>query len=421
MSDADPAAAGVVPRSRWEGRHRLWIPDYTGAHTALIGVCAPCGSAGSITVDGVPVPGGSYLPLGGTDVCIALVPTTTGVHTVTGPDSFGVVAVGYDVGTTYAYYTNGTIGSAPPQPEPTTSPVITSIEDVPNDQGRLVRIEWDATPQDTVGSPNVVSEYVIYRRFDPGLEPGLATRPASPLADWDYVTSVPAFAEASYATNVPTLADSTVTSGLYESVFFVRAATTEPWTFYDSEPDSGYSVDNLEPIAPMSFVALHATGLGQPVVVGSCDRTGFHAASDLPGLHAGVRCKPRQPRGDHHRHGMDRSRQRRLERCSTRSRRWTSRAMRARPRARKERRARCPAGCQHARCCTEVRPIRSDPRLPFGLISPNRATCALGCSMCGVAWCGNSTRGHSPPGSHDVRWSGRRPRWPAAAERGLLL
>jgi hypothetical protein len=37
-------------------------------------------------------------------------------------------------------------------------------------------------------------------------------------------------------------------------VFFVRAATAAPGTFFDSAPGSGYSVDNLAPGIPSSFV-----------------------------------------------------------------------------------------------------------------------------------------------------------------------
>ena len=62
-----------------------------------------------------------------------------------------------------------------------------------------------------------------------------------------------------YAAVVPTLGDSSA-HGLHTSTFMVTAHTTDVSVWLDSEPMSGYSIDNLHPEAPMSleFVA----GLG---------------------------------------------------------------------------------------------------------------------------------------------------------------
>jgi hypothetical protein len=40
----------------------------------------------------------------------------------------------------------------------------------------------------------------------------------------------------------------------YNSTFYIRAATNTPATFYDSRPDSGYSLDNLAPGVPLNLV-----------------------------------------------------------------------------------------------------------------------------------------------------------------------
>jgi hypothetical protein len=71
-----------------------------------------------------------------------------------------------------------------------------------------------------------------------------------PPGDWHFITTVPAFAEEEYSVVVPTLGDSTITGGMYHSVFFVRAATGDPGVYFDAPPDSGYSVDNLAPAVP---------------------------------------------------------------------------------------------------------------------------------------------------------------------------
>jgi hypothetical protein len=70
------------------------------------------------------------------------------------------------------------------------------------------------------------------------------------LAGWDYVGSTPAHGESAYSLVVPTLADSTISGGQHWSVFLVRAATASPYVFFDSAPDSGWSLDNLAPGVP---------------------------------------------------------------------------------------------------------------------------------------------------------------------------
>ena len=113
-------------------------------------------------------------------------------------------------------------------------------------------------PTDFVGMTDQTTEYAIYRRIDPlpappagdwtkGDPPGPQ---AWPPGDWHYVTTVPAHAEDTYATVVPTLADSTIDDGMHHTTFFIRAMTAVPGTHFDSEPDSGYSVDNLAPMVP---------------------------------------------------------------------------------------------------------------------------------------------------------------------------
>lgn len=142
---------------------------------------------------------------------------------------------------------------------------ITSIEDVGNDQGRAVRIEFLASPRDAAGSPTPILQYEAYRRIDelPGaaalagrLPPAPAvagtpvSRQADKLAGWDFVGAVPAHGESAYSLIAPTLADSTIAHGQYLTTFLIRAATADPYTFWDSYEAAGYSLDNLAPGAP---------------------------------------------------------------------------------------------------------------------------------------------------------------------------
>jgi hypothetical protein len=50
----------------------------------------------------------------------------------------------------------------------------------------------------------------------------------------------------------PTLCDSTI-DGICRSTFFISAMTPDPLVYFDSDPDSGYSIDNLAPCPPLGF------------------------------------------------------------------------------------------------------------------------------------------------------------------------
>ena len=133
------------------------------------------------------------------------------------------------------------------------NPSITAITDVGNDEGREVQISFDRSVHDDAGSPAQVTTYEVYRRDDPA--PALvASAGPGPFAmeGWTFLASAPAHGESSYSVLAPTIGDSTITGGLYQSVFLIRAATNTPTIFFDSAPDSGYSLDNLAPPAPGS-------------------------------------------------------------------------------------------------------------------------------------------------------------------------
>ncbi|MCK4774927.1 MAG: hypothetical protein KAT30_09070, partial [Candidatus Krumholzibacteria bacterium] len=159
--------------------------------------------------------------------------------------------------------------------------VIDSILDISNDQGRQVRVTWSRSGHDFVGSNWPISEYAVYRKIDDGLSATLD--PASlkkestankispvdgdraflyPPGDWDFLVTVPADCEETYSAVVPTLKDSTITEGMYYTTFFVRARTGTPGTYFDSHPDSGYSVDNLAPGVPGGFAVAYNSGGG---------------------------------------------------------------------------------------------------------------------------------------------------------------
>ncbi len=155
------------------------------------------------------------------------------------------------------------------------SGTIASIKDVPKDQGKRVRIVWSRFAADGP-SDMPIKDYRIWRRVDDPVTiarlqasgavystmekvpaqivPG--TRVMVEDALWDYVDSVPAAALPTYSRVVETLFDSSTVEGMHWSVFVVSAHTDLSYWWTQSAPDSGYSVDNLAPMAPMSLRAV---------------------------------------------------------------------------------------------------------------------------------------------------------------------
>jgi len=147
---------------------------------------------------------------------------------------------------------------------------ISTVIDVPDDDGGQIRVVWSASRFDAAGSETPITEYSVYRRFDETARStvtgyaltgdnaaGGPQPPYPPPGNWDYLVTVPADAENQYAVVVPTLADSNVVGGMVWSVFFVRARTAEIGTYFDSPPDSGYSLDNLRPDSPTGFTVAY--------------------------------------------------------------------------------------------------------------------------------------------------------------------
>jgi hypothetical protein len=80
-----------------------------------------------------------------------------------------------------------------------------------------------------------------------------------PLTGWDLVASIPPQGVAEYNIVAPTVVDATASSLEY-SAFSVLAVDAQPFTFYDSGVESGYSIDNLPPSTPSPFTAAYAAG-----------------------------------------------------------------------------------------------------------------------------------------------------------------
>ncbi len=133
-------------------------------------------------------------------------------------------------------------------------PVLASVSDVSNDQGRSVMLEFSRSGHDLTASATPIVQYEAFRRSDPlpgGVLSGAESAPAT--SGWTFAGAIPAHRETTYTMIAPTLADSTITNGQYYSAFFIRAATADPGVYFDSPADSGYSLDNIPPALPANL------------------------------------------------------------------------------------------------------------------------------------------------------------------------
>lgn len=168
-----------------------------------------------------------------------------------------------------------------------TGPSIRAARDVPGDQGRIIELSWYAARAELL-LDGQVSYYSTWRAINPAKAGFLAKTGVPILPDlsrfsasggpvirmekrtdgpffWEYVADAGAYYLDAYAMMTPTLFDSTEISDEYH-YFQVIAHTDDPAVFWVSEPDSGYSVDNLSPVTPGGFTGKYAPVSGALVL-----------------------------------------------------------------------------------------------------------------------------------------------------------
>ena len=162
----------------------------------------------------------------------------------------------------------------------TLPPVITGITDVPNDQGKQVQIVWNKSDYDDSYAPDKF--YSVWRRDQTeSVQGGITNDPLDVIIGkemfwfsdgeiWTYIDTVPALVFPEYSLIAPTLFDS-VASGTNYSTF--KVLFHDLYQYYESEADSGYSVDNLEPSAPVLWAEL--SGNGAELIWTSCNANDF--------------------------------------------------------------------------------------------------------------------------------------------------
>ena len=157
-------------------------------------------------------------------------------------------------------------------------PDIYSVNDVPGDEGGYVNLTWEASPVDYYLGE--ITEYTVWRALEASaaatwLSNGgtIVSSPAAALETsptgterpilrhaslngemffWELIASQAGYRLEGYAKIVPTAFDSTAVCDDYH-YFQIIAHTSDPSIYHVSDPDSGYSVDNLRPCPPLAF------------------------------------------------------------------------------------------------------------------------------------------------------------------------
>jgi len=147
------------------------------------------------------------------------------------------------------------------QPVPDGSPVISSVADIPDDQGGYVGVEFDASIFDGEHTAFDVTHYSFWREMDldgeraagvylyPEIETAGDQHRSGVEANWELVGEMTSNDFDAYGFTAATLADS-VDGVVFPNTYVVIAHTLDDDVYWYSDTLSGYSVDNIAPNAP---------------------------------------------------------------------------------------------------------------------------------------------------------------------------
>lgn len=137
--------------------------------------------------------------------------------------------------------------------QPVINARIVSVRDVRGDQGGHVSVKWLGSDFD-LPTRGGIARYRIWRRapLDAAAAHPAELRRIGPAGYWENIGEVPAIRIRGYAFTASTPTDSSADDNPY-TAFFVETVTDTAGVFYLSPVDSGYSVDNLAPMAPSQF------------------------------------------------------------------------------------------------------------------------------------------------------------------------
>jgi sugar lactone lactonase YvrE len=148
---------------------------------------------------------------------------------------------------------------------PVSQPHLDFVRDVPHDQGGKVMLGWARSDLDIAGG--TVIGYRVWRRLPTSAQEALRIAGGRPIRTmtlgpqtvyWEALVDLPAGQLPGYGYIAATSQDSLPGSNPF-TAFFVTALTEYQDIFYDSNVDSGYSVDNLAPDTPQGIQGAYLT------------------------------------------------------------------------------------------------------------------------------------------------------------------
>jgi hypothetical protein len=169
---SDPFMILIPPFEQFLGNYTVTTPA-TGFDTNFINIVTPNSAVGAITLDGVPIPGASFVAIGSSGFSGTQVPVDLGSHNLAGPLPFGAFVYGFASFDSYGY--PGGMSLAPVvavteialSPKTATSPVNTehcvtaAVTDQNNSPVEGVRVDFDASeanPTSDFANTDVVGE-----------------------------------------------------------------------------------------------------------------------------------------------------------------------------------------------------------------------------------------------------------------------
>jgi len=152
---------------------------------------------------------------------------------------------------------------------PPGEPVIDQIVDLPNDQGGYVGVQYSGSIFDYDHSGYDIDSYSFWRELDVqnmGIgQDALGSeinsyRSFGRDSYWENMGEMDAQGFENYGFSALTISDSS-SDGIFWSKYLVVAHTPDDDIFFVSSVDSGYSVDNIAPVAPAQFSVNFDEGL----------------------------------------------------------------------------------------------------------------------------------------------------------------
>jgi hypothetical protein len=155
-------------------------------------------------------------------------------------------------------------------------PSMAGVKDIPNDQGGQVKLSWSASPLDTDILFRNITDYVVYRsvparlaaqlerlttneRATIGRRRFLRTQVTANTYFWEELAHITPRHLASYSYVAATEGDS-IGGSNPRTAFMIMALANYGSNWWTSNPDSGYSVDNLAPAVPAPLTGQYGAG-----------------------------------------------------------------------------------------------------------------------------------------------------------------